>query len=79
MTPLDFYLWDHIKSFIYDTPMESKIDLVAAVAAGRIAQSPRVFERVRQSILKRYQTCIDVGGGHSEQLLLIYFKNKILV
>ena len=29
------------------------------VAAGKIADNPRVFERVPQSILKRYQTCID--------------------
>ena len=45
------------------TPVESEMDLVSriVVAAGKIAEDPRDFKRVRQSILKRYQTCIDVG------------------
>ena len=47
------------------------MDVVAiiVVAAGKIAEDRRVFEGVRQSNLKMYQTCIDVGGGHFEQLL----------
>ena len=47
------------------------MNLVArtVVAAGKIAGNLRVLEHVKQSILKRYQTCIDVRGGHFEQLL----------
>ena len=48
------------------------MDLVARilVAAGKIAENQRVFERVRQSILMRYQTCIDLG----EDILSSYCK-----
>ena len=49
----------------------SEIDLTIriVVAAEKIAENPLLFERVRQSILKRYQSCIDVGSGIFEQLL----------
>ena len=52
-----------MNSITYETSVESEMhgsrrkDTV--VAAGKIADNPRVFERVPQSILKRYQTCID--------------------
>ena len=38
------------------------MDLVGRIvdAAGLIADNPRVFDRVRESLLSRYQTCIEV-------------------
>ena len=63
----DFFPWGYLKSLIYETPVESEIDLVAKMVIA--AENARVFERVRQSILKRYQTYIDVGGGYLNQLL----------
>ena len=38
-------------------------------AAGLSADNPRVFDRVCESILRRYQTCIDLQGRYFEQLL----------
>lgn len=71
MTPLDFYLWGHMKSLIYETPVETEMDLVGRIvaAAGCIADDPGVFDRVQESILRRYQKCIDVQGRHFEQFL----------
>ena len=71
MTPLDFFLRGYMKSLIYETLVESEMDLVAriVVAAGKNFSNIRVFERVRQSILKRYQTCTGVGDRHLKQLL----------
>lgn len=71
MTPSDFFLWVHTKTLIYETPVETEMDLVAriTVAAGQIAEDPQLFENVRRSIRRRYQTCIDVGGRHFEHLL----------
>ena len=58
----DFFLRGYMKSFIYETQEESEMDLVARiiVAAGKIAENTQVFARIWQSILKRYQTCINV-------------------
>jgi hypothetical protein len=71
LTPLDFFFWGHMKSLVYDTPVESEEELVAriAVASGDIAAMPGIFERVRQSCARRCRNCIDVGGRHFEQLL----------
>ena len=71
LTSLDFYLWGHMKSLIYETPVESEMDLVGRIvdAVGLIADNSRVFDHVRQSLLRRYQNCIDAQSRHSEQLL----------
>ena len=62
MDPLDFFLWSYMKSLIHETPVESEMDIVAkiVVAVVMIVENPRIFEHIRQSILKRYQTCIDI-------------------
>ena len=59
MSPLDFFLWGYMKTLTYETPVESEMGLVAriVVAARKITENLRVFERDRQS-------CVDI---HSEQ------------
>ena len=64
VTPLYSFLYGYVNSLIYETPVESDdFHRRIVVAAGKIAENPRVFEHVRQSILKRYKICIEVGGG----------------
>ena len=60
-----------MKSLIYDTPVETEMDLFwrMVAAAGCMAYDPGVFDRVQESILRRYQKCIDVQGMHFEQLM----------
>ena len=43
-----------MKSLIYNTPVESEMDLVGRIvdAAGLIADNPRVFDRIRESLLR---------------------------
>ena len=62
MTPLDLFLRCYMKSLIYETPVKSEMNLVARIvlAARKVTENPRVLKRVRQTILKRYQTYIDV-------------------
>lgn len=71
ISPLDFYLWGHIKSSIYETLVESEIDFIAriAVATGQIAENPWAFKHVRQSILKSVPDLYWRRGQHFEQLL----------
>ena len=56
---------------IYETPVESEIDLVGRLYSGRCKThcGGVFFYRVREPLLRRYQTCIDVQGRHFEQLL----------
>jgi len=71
LTPLDFYLWGHMKTLVYETPVQSEMDLVArvAVAAGDIAEDRRMLSLLQESLQRRCQLCIEVGGSHFEQLL----------
>ncbi|CAL1283080.1 unnamed protein product, partial [Larinioides sclopetarius] len=61
----------HLKHLVYETPVDSVEDLVArlSVAAAGVREIPGIFERVRQSLHRRCQECIDTGGRNFEQLL----------
>lgn len=71
LTPLDFYLWGHMKTLVYETPIETEMELVGriAVAAGDIAEDRRMLSRWQGSLQRRCDFCIQVGGRHFEQLL----------
>ncbi|GFS69162.1 uncharacterized protein TNCV_4010161 [Trichonephila clavipes] len=68
---LDFFLWGHMKSLVYASPVDSDEVLVAkiAVVAGDIWEMPGVFANVRQSLRRRCEACIFVGGRSFEQFL----------
>ncbi|GBO16455.1 hypothetical protein AVEN_183384-1 [Araneus ventricosus] len=66
-----FFFWGHMKSLVYETPVDLAEDLVAriAVAADKINTTPGIFLRVRQSFLRRCELCNDTRGRHFEHLL----------
>ena len=68
---LDFYFWGHMKSLVYDTPVDNAEELVAriAVAAGEIRNSPGIFQNVRRSMRRRCEACIVARGRNFEHLL----------
>jgi len=51
LTPLDLFLWGHIKALIYTSPVDSEEDLIACIveAAATIRQQPGIFERTSVS------------------------------
>ncbi|KAJ4439478.1 hypothetical protein ANN_07602 [Periplaneta americana] len=55
LTCLDFFLWGEMKQLVYETVVETEEDLVAriTVAADVIADMPGIFERTRQSMVRR--------------------------
>ena len=60
-----------MKSLVYTvTPINEK-DLVNKImdTATAIKNDPGVIQNAMQSILERARLCIDVGGGHFEQLM----------
>jgi hypothetical protein len=32
-TPLDYFIWGHVKSLIYDTPVDNEFELLARILA----------------------------------------------
>lgn len=71
LNPMDYFLWGHLKSLVYTTPVENVDDLRNRIIAGcnTIRNDPGVFERVRQSMRRRMDSCIQAGGNHFQQFL----------
>ena len=71
MTPMDFFVWGEMRNLVYTTPVESEEDLVARIVAeaGAINDTPGVFARVRQKMIRQSQLCLNVNGGIFESLL----------
>ncbi|KAJ4444604.1 hypothetical protein ANN_06400 [Periplaneta americana] len=71
LNPLDFYLWGHLKSLVYSSPvpdLESLRNRIVACSED-IRNTPGVWDRVRRSMRHRCEVCIQAGGGHFEHLL----------
>ena len=53
ITPLDIFLWRHIKSLVYETPIDTNEELLTRVLAACliVQQTPELFERVQQNFM----------------------------
>ena len=71
LTPLDFYLWGHMKSLVFTVSPINEEDLVNKImdAATATKNYPGVIQGAMKSILERARLCIVVGGDHFEQLM----------
>jgi len=66
LTPLDYYLWGHMKTLVYETKVESRAALCDRIfaAAEHICNHPDNVASATQSLLMRAEKCIGTGGGH---------------
>jgi hypothetical protein len=65
LTPIDFYLWGHLKTVVYATPVNAAEDLWERVQnACQVIHDNLVFERIRQSCIRRAQAFVQNGGQH---------------
>ncbi|GFV57058.1 uncharacterized protein TNCV_2931811 [Trichonephila clavipes] len=71
LSPLDFFLWGFLKGLVYETPVATPEDLVGRIveAAGCVRDIPGIFEKVRCSMQRRCQACLDASGKNFEHLL----------
>nr|CAH7727295.1 unnamed protein product [Callosobruchus chinensis] len=71
MNPLDYFLWGYLKSLVYKTPVQNEEDLRNRIVDSCliIKNTPHIFERVRHSMIRRLNRCIEAGGGHFQHLL----------
>ena len=61
-----------LKELTYATSVKSVQELIARVSAvtGTIRLNLAMSERIETSMARRIQVCINIEGGHFEQLLL---------
>jgi len=71
LTPLDYYLWGHMKTLVYETMVKSRAALHDRTfeAAKHIRNHPDNIASATQSLLMCAKNCKGTGGGHFEQLL----------
>lgn len=69
MTPLDFFLWGHLKSVVYKTPVGSLEELEHRITDVCRQITPEQLQNVRQSFVSRLYHCQEVGGYQFEHLI----------
>ncbi|GFV80126.1 uncharacterized protein TNCV_1476891 [Trichonephila clavipes] len=69
---LRFFLWGFLKGLVYETPVATPEDLVGRIveAAGCVEDTSGIFEKMRCSMQRRCQTCLDASGKNFEHLLV---------
>jgi len=70
LTPLDYYLWSHMKTLVYETKVKSREELRDRIFAAveHIRNHTDDIASVTQSLLMRAEKCIGTRGQF-EQLL----------
>lgn len=71
LNPLDFYLWGHLKNLVYSTEVNDIEDLRRRIIlhCQEIKQKVDTFPKIRRSLQRRLETCIEENGKHFEQFL----------
>jgi hypothetical protein len=65
----DFFLWDHLKHFVYATPINNMDELMERITAAIGKFNAPMLQRVQENLIQRLTLCIEVEGRHFEQLL----------
>jgi len=71
LTSLDYYLWGHMKTLVYETKVASRAVLHDRIFAAveHIRNHPDNAASATRSLLMPAENCLATGGGHFEQLL----------
>ena len=69
LTPLDFFLWGHLKSVVFTTRPRTLDDLKSSITNEMAKIHTSVIQRTLESVLHRCRKCIEQNGGQFEHLL----------
>ncbi|GBM87354.1 hypothetical protein AVEN_181535-1 [Araneus ventricosus] len=67
LTPLNFFLWGHIKGQVYGTPPTTLQDLRRRITDACASVILGMLHNVQREIQLRVQMCIVANGEHFEQ------------
>jgi hypothetical protein len=68
---LEIYLWGHLKTLVYAAPVDNEEGPHHRIvdACQIIRNYPGTFERMRRSVMRRVEACIESHRGRFEHLL----------
>lgn len=73
LTPLDFFLWGHLKNEVYSTPPLSIQDLKnKIVIACAELKKEQILAATQREVIRRFQSCMENDGQNFEQFLDSY-------
>ena len=66
LTPLDYFLWGHLKAKVYVTPPANLEDLRRRITVRmeELQQDRGMIRRAVRDMLRRARLCVERGGGH---------------
>jgi hypothetical protein len=69
--PMDSYLWGDLKSLVNAASVDNEEALHHRLVGvcQTIGNCPGIFARIRRSMMRRVEVCIESHGGHLEHLL----------
>jgi hypothetical protein len=71
LNPVNYCVWGHVKCLMYTSAVDTVEELQHRIegACQQISNEPGVFERIRISMQRRAQCCVQMQGHHFEHLL----------
>jgi hypothetical protein len=69
LTPLDYFLWGHLKNYIYREPVNNLEELNDRIHEALATVAPNMIRLARENLIKRARLCLHMEGGHFEHLL----------
>ncbi|KAJ8892186.1 hypothetical protein PR048_004766 [Dryococelus australis] len=78
LSPLDLFVWGHLKSLVYKTPVTQLDNLSSRImhACNLIQNTPGMLGKMGQSLLLHWQLYANIYGCNLEQLLEHILSNK---
>ena len=69
LTPLDFYLWEYLKSNVYKSSIKDLDELKVRINMEMKSIWNGTLNKVFLNIVKKINQCISIDGDHLEYLL----------
>ncbi|XP_003246904.1 uncharacterized protein LOC100570164 [Acyrthosiphon pisum] len=70
LTPLDFFLWGHLKNVVYSIPPSNVQDLKNKIVnACAELQREQILAATQTEVMRRLQSCMENDGLNFEQFL----------
>jgi hypothetical protein len=69
LNPLDFAFWGYLKEEVYSVKIQNLHHLQQRITDACAAVDPDMLRRIQRNVVFRLQTCLEVGGGHVQQIL----------
>ena len=69
LTPLNYFLWGHMKCLVYETPVDAEEYLLARAMVLADVGLQGIGDRVHENIVRCYRVCVEIAGRHIEHFL----------